>query len=198
MLFAQSGVWPRARELYREAIEADPSYRTRYNHAGPSLWEAGLRREAADSYALMSRLDPEHPDYRFFEFERRLAARDWRAAAEAGGRLFSEGCVEHDLILGLAECQIALGRHDRGLHWLASCDPSRLKPYAVQRYWLLKAAGSEALGRRADAFEAHQNVVRVCVRAPLAHLSLAKHYLRRGNLYKARRHAWKAFRHWER
>src|SRR5437879_6068721 len=58
MLLMELNDIPRAAAHYAHAIEADPSYRTRYNHAGPVLLDQGLAREASTSYERMKRLDP--------------------------------------------------------------------------------------------------------------------------------------------
>jgi tetratricopeptide (TPR) repeat protein len=198
LLLARRGELALARRRYERAVGSDPSYRTRYNHAGPVLAELGCAREAEESYALMSRLDPEHPGCRLFELQGRLARRDWDGAVALGDRLFSEGAREPELPLALAQAHLGLGQHGRGWQWTALCEPARLPPPLQRRYWALRAEAAEGLGRRDEALSCWQGFLRCSTRAPRAHLALARLYLRRGNLYKARRHAWKAFRQRER
>lgn len=195
---AETGDFARAKEFYKEAVAADPSYRSRYNHPGQSLLDMGRVDEARASFERMRRLDPEHPAYRLFGFQHSLWKGDRAAAVSAGTGLFAAGLREPELLLGLADCRLAQGDPRSASRWLSVCADAALSPQQRPRFWALKARAAQGQRCWADAMEANQNLLRLAPRVPTAHWSLAKLYARKGNWYKARRHAWKAFQQRER
>lgn len=190
---AKAGLFDRAKALYEEAVARDPSYRTRYNHPGQALRERGRFAEAEPHFALMRRLDPEHPHYRLAELEDLLRAGEPARALALGTAIFAGGAREPELLLALAECRLELREPDAARTWLAFCRPEALPPHLLARYWALKAKTADSPD---EALEAYHHVLRLSVRAPRAHLALARIYLRKRNFFKARRHAWKALKFW--
>ncbi len=193
MLLLELNDIPRAASHYANAIEADPSYRTRYNHPGPVLLDQGLTREARASYEQMKRLDPTHPSYRLFDFESLAEKGNWAQALALGIELSQNGVNDPALRLGLADCNLHLRRYEDAWREL-----ERYQSPAVgslrhdRRHAWVKARVAEALNRLEEAVACYHALFRHGVRPPGLHWALARLYLRKRNFYKARRHLLKA------
>ena len=195
MLLLEGNNIPGAAAQYRKAIEDDPTYRTRYNHAGPALVELGLRRAARASYERMKQLDPHNPHYRLFDLETLIAEKAWAQAILLGKELLNDG-VDHTVLRGrLAESCLHLGRYHEAWDALGP-EPSGSADTAwyQARYLWLKARVAEALNRREDALACYHKLIRHGEHSPSLHRALARLYLRKRNFFKARRHLAKAMR----
>lgn len=193
MLLLEVNDVPRAAAHYANAIEADPSYRTRYNHAGPVLLDQGLTREARASYERMKQLDPAHPYYRLFDLESLAAKGYWAQALALGIELSQNGVNEPALRLGLADCYLHLHRYKDAWQELGryrSPADGGLR-YDLRHAWV-KARVAEALNRLEEAVACYHALIRHGMRSPGLHGVLARLYLRKRNFYKARRHLLKA------
>src|SRR3989441_894081 len=194
LLLEQNDI-PRAAAQYRKAIEDDPTYRTRYNHAGPALLELGLRRAARASFERMKQLDPHNPHYRLFELEMLIAERDWAQAILLGKELLKDG-VDHPAVrTGLAESCLHLRRYQEA--WEALEPEPRVSASTTRfeiRYLWFKARVAETLNRCVDALACYHKLIRHGEHSPGLHRALARLYLRKRNFFKARRHLAKAIR----
>jgi len=195
MLLLEGNDIPGAAAQYRKAIEADPTYRTRYNHAGPALLNVGLRRAAQASYERMKQLDPHNPYYRLFELGTLISEKAWARAILLGRELLKDG-VDHPVVRGrLAESCLNLRRYHEAWDALGP-EPSgsAATTWYQARYLWLKARVAEALNRREDALACYHKLIRHGEHSPGIHRALARLYLRKRNFFKARRHLAKAMR----
>ncbi len=193
MLLLELNDIPRAASHYAHAIEADPSYRTRYNHAGPVLLDLGLVQEATASYERMKRLDQAHPHYRLFDLESLVAKGNWAQALALGRELSQNGVDEPMLPVFLAECYLRLHRYEDAWQELGryrSPAADRLR-HDIQHAWV-KARVAEALNRSEEVAASYHALIRHGVRSPGLHWALARLYVHKRNFYKARRHLFKA------
>jgi tetratricopeptide (TPR) repeat protein len=193
MLLLEVNDISRAAAHYACAIEADPSYRTRYNHAGPVLLDQGLTREASASYERMKRLDPAHTYYRLFDLESLAASGNWAQALALGRELSRNGVDDPTLPLTLAECYLHLHRYEDAWRELGLYRPSATGGlrHDIRHAWV-KARVAEALHRLEEAVACYHALIRHGVRAPGLHWSLTRLYVHKRNFYKARRHLLKA------
>src|SRR3989442_344710 len=195
MLLLEGNNIPGAAAQYRKAIEDDPTYRTRYNHAGPALLNVGLRRAAQASYERMKQLDPHNPYYRLFELGTLISEKAWARAILLGRELLKDG-VDHPVVRGrLAESCLHLRRYHEAWDALGP-EPSGSADTAwyQARYLWVKARVAEALNRREDALACYHKLIRHGEYSPGLHWALARLYLRKRNFFKARRHFAKAMR----
>jgi tetratricopeptide (TPR) repeat protein len=194
LLLAAGDALGATREYWR-AIDADPSYRTRYNHAGPALEALGRLDEARQSYAQMRRLDPDNGHYRRFDFEWRRARRQWTQALALGTKLLGEGIDEWAVRMGLAECCLELRRYEHARTHLERCRALTGGSFQREATMLgLAARAAKGLGCLDDALAAYQRLIQLGRWTAHVHLAVAWLHLRRGNLYKARKHLGKAVR----
>ena len=189
MLLLELNDIPRAAAHYVNAIEADPSYRTRYNHAGPVLLDQGLAREASTSYERMKRLDPDHPYYRLFDFESLVTKGAWAQALALGIELSQNWAEDPALRLGLADCYFHLRRYEDAWRELGRYRPPATGGlhHDIRHAWV-KARVAEALNRLEEAVACYHALIRHGMHSPGLHWALARLYLRKRNSYKARRH----------
>lgn len=197
-LFSEAGQRERGQDLYRQAVEEDPSYATAYSHPGPVLEFLGRHEEAQASYERLKSLDPDNPHVQIFEMETRLKERNWKTALEQARELVRKGFEEPQVFLGLSQALVGLGSCEEAWEWLGRCDSCQRDRRLASRYFELKARAAQGMGWREQALEFYKAALRHSLRAPKVHWALARLYFSKGNFYKARRHAWKAFRQRER